>query len=264
MCRARPIRSLAGLAAVLTAALAPARADDPAAALADVRVVPRPNQWSLVDPAQRGVLRELAALPVAQRDRLLRSDDARLRGIGIFIAEQQGDVAALLSLPRLLSDDAATVPCAAPVAHVGEYRTQEQTVADYLTSVYLEWFGVDVDKSRERFIELLGPMKDRPGELVLPWVVRLRRAKTDERATKTIKEQIGALPEQVRWAVVTLGYSESLYAKADSRALLAALSEQTLQMVRARDKLLPDEPLFRASSSFRDAVLGQYEQLMSD
>jgi len=238
-----------------------AYARDPADEVARVRVVPRHNQWTLVAPEQRPILTRIIQMPAAERDPLLRSDDARLRGIGIFIAEQQGDLATLLSLSPLLADNAPTVPFAEPVAHAGDYRVRDQTVADYLTTVYLEWFGVDVDKSKQRFDDLLGRVKDQPQNLVQPWIVRLRRAAADESAVAKIKARAAELPEEVRWAVVTLGYSSSLYTKAEARALLAALSEQTREKLRSRQELLPDEPLFR-STSFRDAVVRQYEELV--
>jgi hypothetical protein len=240
---------LAGLAAV-------AQADDPG-----VRVVPRQNQWSLIEPAQRDVLKRLAATPVAVRDVLLSSGDARECGIGIFIAEQQGDLAVLLSVSHLLANHAATVPYAAPLAQAGEYGTREQTVAEYLTSVYLEWFGVDVDKSLKRFDELLRPVKDHPQDLVQPWLVRLRRARSDERAIAEIKAEANKLPEETRWAVITLGYNSSLYTKSEARAALARLSEKVQQSLRARATLPATEPLFR-STSFRDAVLQQYDELI--
>jgi hypothetical protein len=250
------------LALALAVLAASAYAGDPAAAVASVRVVPRHNQWTLVDPEQRAILTKIVQMPVAERDQLLRRGDARLRGIGIFIAEQQADLAALLALSDLLADNAATVPYAAPLAQVGEYGVHDQTVAEYLTTVYLDWFGVDVDKSKERFGDLLGPVKDTPQNLVQPWIVRLRRAGADEGAVAEIKQRVAELPEEVRWAVVTLGYSNSLYTQSEARPLLAALSEQTRGVLRTRGKLLPNEPLLR-STSFRDAVLRQYEELVN-
>jgi hypothetical protein len=250
------------LVLALAALLAPAYASDPVDAVAAVRVVPRHNQWTLVAPEQRALLAKIIELPAAERDQFLRSSDARLRGIGIFIAEQQGDLAMLLSLSNLLADNAPTVPFALPVAHGGDYPVRDQTVADYLTTVYLEWFGVDVNKSKERFDDLLGKVQDKPQDLVQPWIVRLRRARADESAVAKTKARIAELPEEVRWAVVTLGYSDSLYTQADARTLLTTLSEKTRAALRTRATLPPNEPLFR-STSFRDAVLRQYEELMS-
>ncbi len=252
----------AGLGLALAGLAAATYADDPAVAVAAVQVVPRQNQWTLVEPEQRAILKPIVQMAAAERDQLVHSNDARLRGIGIFIAEQQGDLAALLGLSDLLTDNAPTVPFAVPVAQVGEYRTRDQTVAEYLTTVYLEWFGVDVDKSQERFADLLGPVKDTPQKLVQPWIVRLRRARADETAVAKIKSAVEELPEEVRWAVVTLGYSSSLYTKAEVRTLLAGLSEKTRAALRARATLPADEPLFR-STSFRDAVLRQYEELVN-
>jgi hypothetical protein len=249
-----------GVLVVLAGLAATTYADDLAAALAAVQVVPRQNQWMLVESQQRAVLKKVVQMSAAERDRPLKSADARFRGIGIFIAEQQGDLPTLLGLSNLLTDEAVTVPFAAPVAQVGEFRTREQTVADYLTSVYLEWFGVDVDQSKERFDEALGPVKDAPQNLVQPWIVRLRRARSDERAVAEIKAEISKLPEETRWAVVTLGYNSSLYTKAEARSLLAGLSDKTREMLRAHATLPANEPLFH-SPSFRDAVLEQYAAL---
>jgi hypothetical protein len=235
--------------------------DDPGDAVVEVRVVPRHNQWVLVAPAQRAILTRIISMPGGQRDQLLGGGEARLRGIGIFVAEQQGDLATLLSLSALLADDRTTVPFAAPRADVGGYATRDQTVADYLTAVYQEWFGVDVDKSKKRFDDLLGPVKAQPQNLVQPWIVRLRRAQADERAVASIKQSVAELPEEVRWAVITLGYSSSLYTKAEARTLLAALSDQTREKLRAPEQLLPNEPLL-GSTSFRDALVRQYDELM--
>ncbi|HVP11772.1 MAG TPA: hypothetical protein VMV94_11365 [Phycisphaerae bacterium] len=246
---------------LVLALVAPAYAADPAKAVADVRVVPRYNEWPLVAPEQREILSKVVKMPATDRDQLLQSDDARLRGIGIFIAEQQGDLAALLSLSALLADNRPTVACAAPVAQAGEYHVRDQTVADYLTTVYQEWFGVDVDKDKKRFDDLLGPMKDQPKNLVQPWIVRLRRAQADEKEVAKIKTEVAELPEDVRWAVVTLGYNSNLYTQAEAATLLAKLSETTRATVRNREKLLPNEPLFR-STSFRDAAVRQYEELV--
>lgn len=254
-------RYFAGSTWLVLALVAPSFAADPAGAVADVRVVPRLHQWTLVAPEQRAILTRVVGLPSADRDELLRSNDARLRGIGIFIAEQQGDLAALLSLAHLLADNAPTVAYAAPVAQPGEYHVREQTVAEYLTAVYLEWFGVDVDKAKERFDNLLAPMKNETQNLVQPWIVRLRRAQADEKEVAKIKAAVAELPEEVRWAVVTLGYGSSLYTKTEAGILLAKLSEKTHATVRNREKLLPNEPLFR-SPSFRDAAVRQYEQLV--
>lgn len=245
------------VAAILSAA---ACADEWADAVAQVRAVPRHHQWTLIDPAQRPVLKKLVEMPAAQRAELLGSPDARQRGIGIFVAGQQGDLGTLLSLSALLDDAAPTVPYALPVAHGGDYPVREQTVADYLTSVYQEWFGVDVDNSRARFDDLLSAGKAKPEEFVHPWIVRLRRAQPNAQAVAQLKERVAALPEEVRWAVVTLGYSNSLYTKADARTLLTKLSESTRAALRRPDTMLPNEPLLR-STSFRDAVLRAYEEL---
>jgi hypothetical protein len=217
----------------------------------------------LIDPSQRPLLKKVAEMPAAQRDQLLHSADARLRGVGIFVADQQGDLGVLLSLKDMLTDNAATVPFAVPVDQVGEYVVRPQTVADYLTTVYEEWFGVDVDKSQQRFDRLLGPLSDHPQNFVRPWIVRLRRAAPDEKAVAELKKTIATLPDEVRWAVVTLGYSNSLYSRDEARALLGTLSQSVQERLRAREEVLPNEPLFQ-STSFRAAVLRAYGELSAD
>jgi hypothetical protein len=250
----------AWLLLTLVAAATPVYAGAAADVLAQVRAVPRHNEWGCVAPEQRPALKSLIEMPAAERDQLLRSDDARLRGIAIFITEQQGDLATLLSLRALLADNAPTVPFAAPAAHVGDYPVSQQTVAAYLTAVYKEWFGADVDNSPERFDTLLGPTKDQPQSLVQPWIVRLRRAGADEKTAAEVKQRIAALPDELRWAVVTLGYSDSLYSSDEARTLLSTLSAPVQGRLRAREALLPNEPLFQ-SSSFRSTVLRVYEEL---
>jgi hypothetical protein len=237
-----------------------AHAADWADAVNQVIAVPRHNQWTLIDPEQRPILKKVVEMPATARDELLRSSDARLRGIGIFVVDQQGDIAKLLSLKDLLTDNASTVPYAVPVAQVGEYVIRPQTVADYLTTAYQEWFGVDIDKSQERFDKLLGPLSAHPQDFVQPWIVRLRRAAPDEKAVAEVKRAIAALPEEVRWAVVTLGYSNSLYTRDEARAQLGALSAPLQARLRAHEEVLPNEPLFQ-STSFRAAVQRVYQEL---
>ncbi len=169
---------------------------DPVGAAQEITVLPRQHQWTLVDPAARPALAATARLSAAARDRLLSSDSARERGIGIFVADQQGDVACLLSLSALLEDEAATVPYALPVAHAGGYAQGEQTVAEYLNAAYREWLGVEVDKSRRRFDRLLGEV-DEPDHLVRPWIVRLQRVRKDVEGTAELKQRVRALPEAV-------------------------------------------------------------------
>lgn len=232
-------------------------------AVAQVSVVPRHNQWSLVDPTERQALSAVVKMAAADRDRLIRSGDARERGLGVFIAEQQGDLEVLLSLAHLLADREPTVPYALPTAQPGEYASRDQTVAAYLSSVYLEWFGVDVDQSAERFDELFGAVTD-PARLVQPWIVRLRRAREDAQAAAQIKQRISALPEEVRGAVVALGCRDSLYTEPEARALLSDLSEATKSAIRNETSFLPEEPLFRMNAgTYRKLVLGECQRLLS-
>lgn len=251
--------------AVLTALAAadpPGQGDDWADTLALVTAVPRSHQWSLVDAEQRQVLSNLLGMPAAERNLLIQEGDARERGIGIFVTEQQGDLELLLSLAPLLADEELTVPYALPTAMPGEHAIQDQTVGEYLSSVYLEWFGVDVDRSAKRFDELLGGVGD-PSLLVRPWIVRLRRAQGDDQAMMRVKNSIADLPERVRWAVVTLGYCNSLYTEPEARSLLSELSEGTQDSILNESVLLPDEPLFRANAgSLRELVLSECRRLL--
>ncbi len=229
---------------------------------AAVSVVPRQNQWSLIDREQRQAVRAVIGIPATERDRLLRSGDARERGLGIFVAEQQGEVELLLSLAPLLADTEITIPYALPTAAPGEYASGDQTVGEYLSSVYLEWFGVDVDRSVKRFDKLLGGVTD-PARLVRPWIVRLRRAHGDSEATAQIKRRIQDLPEEVRWAIVTLGWSNSLYEEEEAGELLAELSAATREAIRNQDTLMPEEPLFRMNSGrYRTLALEACQRLL--
>ncbi len=246
----------------LVALAAAGWAEDHNALVAQVQVLPRHNQWTLVDPAQQPVLRGLLDMPGAERQALLESSDARLRGIGIFVAEQQGDLETLLSLSAWLTDDRPTAPYALPLAQPGAYTSRPQGLGEYLTTVYQEWCGVDVDRSRERFAELLEPMQTQAQLMVHPWVVRLRRAAQDPAALQAVKAQVAALPEEVRWAVVTLGHQDSRYTREEARALLGALSAPVRAQLQSRAVLPQHEPLFRASTSLHETVLRQYAALI--
>ncbi len=251
------------LVVALATVSASGHTSDTAEAISQVTVVPRHNQWSLIDPQKRQALSEIVGMPAADRDRLIQQGDARERGIGIFIAEQQGDVELLLSLAHMLADREPTVPYALATALPGDYANEDQTVAEYLSSVYLEWFGVDVDQSAKRFDELLGAVTD-PSRLVRPWIVRLRRARGDAQATAQIRQRIRKLPEEVRWAVVTLGYCNSLYTEPEARALLAELSKTIQDAIQSDKGLLPEEPLFRMNAgTYRKLALGKCQRLLS-
>lgn len=252
--------AVAGLALV---AMAAAQPPVPMEVLDRIEVVPRGNQWTLIPPEARPALRQVVAMTSAQRDALVQSKDARLRGIGLFVAEQQGDIAFLLSLSHLLDDRTPTVPYARPVAHEGGYAQANQTVADYLSSIYAVWFGVDVDKSRKRFDKLIGRVAD-PKHLVRPWIVRLRRAGDDKDKVAALKTQVATLPEDVRWAVLTLGYKNSLYTPDEARTALNTLSADTRDALQGRQDLLPDEPLFRVNDGlFRKTLLTDCRRLLN-
>jgi hypothetical protein len=250
--------------AVVLAAVSPSVGIDSASdAVAQIAVVPRHNQWSLIDPDQRQALRSIVKTPAADRDRLARLGDARERAIGIFIAEQQGDLDLLLSIAHLLDDGEPTIPYALPTAMPEEYATRAQTVAEYLSSVYLEWFGVDVDRSTEKFAELFGDVTD-SSRLVRPWIVRLRRARDDSQATAQIKELVTQLPEEVRWAVVTLGYYNGFYTEPEARTILSRLSAPIKNAIQGEERLLPEEPLFRMNrGTYRTLALERCQRLLS-
>ena len=74
--------------------------------------------------------------------------------------------------------------------------------------------------------------------LVRPWIVRLRRARNDAEATTQITRLVAQLPEEVRWAVVTLGYSNSLYTEPEARALLSELSAPVKNAIQNEKRLL--------------------------
>lgn len=232
-------------------------------AVAQITVLPRHNQWSLIDPDQRQALRNIVKMPAGDPASLTRQGDPRQRGVGIFIAEQQGNLELLLSIAHLLDDDEPTIPYALPTAMPEEYATQAQTVAEYLSSVYLEWFGVDVDRSARKFEELFGDVTD-SSRLVRPWIVHLRRARDDSQATARIKQLVTQLPEEVRWAVVTLGYSNGLYTEPEARTILSKLSGPVKDAIQSDERLLPEEPLFRMNAgTYRTLALERCQRLLT-
>ena len=257
------MRCGAALAVALVTMGASAQTPSALTAVAQVDVVPRHHQWSLIAPEARPALEQLVQMSSADLDRLLTEGDARQRGIGLFIAEQQGDLTRLLALAHWLDDNKRTVAYALPVAQVGEYAHDSQTVGEYLDSIYREWFGVDVDTSRKRFEKFFGDVSE-PEHLVRPWIVRLRRAQADAAKVAEIKQRISALPEDVRWAVVTSGYTSSVYSEAEARAILSNLSEPTRSAIEARAELLPDEPLFRMNhGTHRKLLLRESQRLLA-
>jgi hypothetical protein len=227
-----------------------------------INVLPRYNQWRLIEPELRPTLKEVVGMSLEQRERLVRAGTAAQRAVGIFVADQQGDIAALLSYADLLSDREATLPFAQPTAGVEQYARRGQTVGEYLSAAYVEWFGVDVDCSLARFKRFFGDV-DEPNHLVHPWIVRLRRAAGDAQQTTRLKKQINALPEEVRWAVLTLGYQDSMYTPDEARKLVAALSPATREALAAGTELLPDEPLFRMNDgAYRRVLREQFRRLV--
>jgi len=228
-----------------------------------ITVLPRYNHWSAVDPALRSTLKAALRMSSEQRHQLVRSGSASQRGIGIFIAEQQGDIDALLSYSDLLGDDRKTVPFARACIAPGQHEHSDQTVGEYLTAAYLEWFGVDVDSSPARYDRLFGDVSDAQ-HLVYPWIVRLRRAAENAERTAQVKEQISALPDRVRWAVLTLGYKNSVYERQEARALLMELSSDTQKALNSDVDLLPEEPLFRMNGgTYYPLVHDDYHRLLT-
>lgn len=222
-----------------------------------IGVMPRANQWELVPPEQRSGLRELVKLNAEQRERLAKSDSARSRGLAVFIADQQGDLAALLSYAPMLEDGRATVPYALPTSGVDEYAQGEQTVAEYLSSAYLHWFGVDVDCSLARFRENFGEQPDATG-FVKPWIVRLRRADKDGARVAEVKRRIQALPEDIRWAAFALGYQESVYTAREARDGLRQLSAELRQALAAGTVEMRAEPYLRMNEGLMGNLLGSH------
>lgn len=242
------------LALILATMSASAQSIDTNKTVAKITVLPRYNEWFLIQAEGRARLEAVIRISADERDRLIREGSARERGIGIFVAEQQGDIGLLLSLADLLEDKEPTIPYALPTASAGEYAHDDQTVGEYLSSVYLEWFGVDVDASRKTHEELFGAIRD-PARLVHPWIVKLRRARNDALLTGDIKEQISALPAELRWAVLTLGYKNSLYRLEEARKQLLGLPGAIRQSIRNRHNPLETEPLFRVNGGEYGAIV---------
>jgi hypothetical protein len=110
---------------------------------------------------------------------------------------------------------------------------------------------------------LLGNVSD-PDRLVRPWTVRLRRAARDAKQTAELRKDVNTLPEDVRWAVLTLGCKHSVYTVAEARELLASLSRPTRQAIVAGTNLLPDEPLFRMNDgAFCRVTLEECRKLLN-
>ncbi len=175
-----------------------------------VKAIPRWHQWSLLDPGSRKTLQCLVTRSsVQQRERLVWHGTARERGLGLFLADQQQDVAALFSYCPLLQDERDTLPYALPVASVGATAVQRQTVSAYLNTLYLEWVGVDMDGDRSRCEDYLGRVPD-PEHLVRPWVVRLLRAGGDQYTLSRWQRAVARLPEMEQGVIILLAAGDDL------------------------------------------------------
>lgn len=252
----RTKRTVFALALLALGALAPAStpaAEDHPLALA-VRAVPRHHQWSVLAPDQRERLLAIVRLTPGERERWTASPSAVERGLGLFAAEQNGDIEFLLSRADLLESREPTIPYAPPLALGQGGAPIAQTLGEYLTAIYQDWFGVDANGSRARFDRLFGRQQS-PALLVKPWIVRLQRARDDEQAVAAIKKQIYELPEEVRWAVVTLAYKNSLMSEEEARGQLARLSKTTKSALAAGAELLPGEPMFLVNGGLLQRTL---------
>ncbi|MBL1216241.1 MAG: hypothetical protein D8M59_01960 [Planctomycetes bacterium] len=219
----------------------------------EITALPRDNQWSLIPPTDRPALRQAATADAETLTALLTSDDPDDIGLAIFIADQQADIESLLSANHLLENESLTLPFALPLAQPNAYEAQAQTVSEYLTAVYHHWFGVDVDGSLPRFASLIGEVEN-PDHLIGPWLVTLVRAESDEKRLTALKADIDRLPDHVRWAVITVGWCDSVYTQSEAVQALSDTDLNVLADIREGKPLLPSEPLFRASDSYRKAL----------
>ena len=210
-----------------------------------VSAIPRWNQWSLLDADQRRALRlRVARSSRADWVRLVQEGGGPERGLGLFLADQHGDVAALLTWCGLLEDHRETLPYPLPNAWSGPMVTHSQTVSGYLTTLYLAWFGVDVDGDRARCEAFLGGLET-PDVPVRPWIERLLRARDDAERHR-LKRVLLELPEPERAVVLLLAFEHDLMNRDEVCDAWNGIRAGLRADLEAGVAVLPDEPMFRA------------------
>lgn len=207
--------------------------------------VPHHDTWI---PLPFAVVDELMVLRSAEPavvEALLSSDDPREVGLGLFVLEQNADLARLASLADLLDDQRPTIPYAGKTVQVGDFVPQNQTVGEYLAHIYAMWFGVPSRDAKSRKEEIRNVTD--PWERPNPWLEKLTRARSGlygeegfagrETRIAAVKQELQAGSADVRWVVATDGHDRGLYSREEARTILLSL-DQTL-----RSQIITGDPL---------------------
>ncbi len=227
----------------------------------DVRALPRWNQWVLLDPDSRALLRCLVRRVDREvRNRLVQEGTPEARAVAVFLADQQEDVAFLAASCDLLDDQRETLPYPLPAAWPGTQVYHPQTVSEYTTQVILEWFGLDVDGSR---IRCESGLAGRPERFVRPWLVRFVRHQGDREQVRAIEAQVHRLPGEVAAVISLLAFENGVLSEDEVCARWATLPDEVRDQVQFQSDLLVSDPMVQqAPTRFRarlDRVIARIE-----
>lgn len=208
--------------------------------------VPRHDTWGPLPIAVAEELRILCSAEPPVVEALLSSNDPREVGLGLFVLEQNADLARLASLADLLNDTRPTIPYPAQTVLTGDFIARNQTVGEYLAHIYAMWFGLPASEALARKEEIRN-LAD-PWECPYPWLQKLTRAEHSglnrhedfaerEGRIAAVKQEVQARPADVRWVVAAHRYGSGLYSREETRAILLSL-DQTL-----RGQIISGDPL---------------------
>jgi len=195
-----------------------------------------------VSPETWQTLQELARTTTAENiGGWIQSDEPRQLGLAIFVLSRQEDVEGLLALSRFLDDERLTIPVSVLRADTGEFIVYEQSVASLLTRTYHGWFGVTVRSSAE-FDRVFAGLVD-SDDLLMPWRVRLLRAKGDPERLAALKSRIRGLDPELRWAVIVQGFWIGAYSRQEAQEEARRLVGANRALADTDNVRLPDSAL---------------------
>lgn len=241
------------------------------AVVESVRVIPPNNAWFTIPPPDREPLIRASNLSVADINSLIDSDSPDALGVAIFALYQQGRLEALLTLNGLLGDTRPSVPVGAFTSMRDQYGKVPRSVAEHLSVAYQDWLGMPATtKTFDKYYSNL----DDPWSLPKPWIAKLAIATPtpgndkphDPAAVQAIKQEIFALDEPLRWAVlVELGaIHPHTLTRQELLRELDRLSPATRVAIEARSLELPYDPRFLNRSDDQMNRLLKMQQAVRD
>jgi hypothetical protein len=227
---------------------APARDDtvNISVRMTGITELPRFGRLDLLDKTSEAALRHLDPMTTRDLVQLVRHGNPIEIGFGIFAASQARNVAALLSFHPLLDDDELTLPYPLPVAFLEQHATHTQTISEYLSATYLEWFGIDVDGSSARFHDYFSAVYN-ADHLTKPWILRMQNCGTDSSCLSNVISRINELPNLVQGYIALLAYRESIFSVGMTQSRLCKLGKDTVQALEFPGNLESLDPMLQAN-----------------